>query len=319
MKRIFELESYDLKDLTADKLVKIIRNSEGRTLMSETVVSCEPLSYGTTNAELAASFGADMITLNVFDFDNPFIHGLDDLKAENIEEKGFLAAQSEALLKTISKNKGDGNYIRRFRKIVGRPIGVNLEPISESNPVEYPKGLTLTKENIVKAVELGFDYIVITGNPKTGIAIEDIKNGIELARSIAGDDLLIIAGKMHGAGGKNVYDGKEIKKLAKAGAHVVMIGAPGTVPGMTLNIAKKLVDIIHENGALAKTAMGTSQEGATPDTIRRIAFESKMSGADIIHIGDAGFSGIADPENIKEASIAIRGKRHTYRRIACRR
>ena len=34
------------------------------------------------------------------------------------------------------------------------------------------------------------------------------------------------------------------------------------------------------------------------------------------HIGDAGFCGIALPENIMALSIAIRGKRHTYHKIA---
>lgn len=37
---------------------------------------------------------------------------------------------------------------------------------------------------------------------------------------------------------------------------------------------------------------------------------------DIQHIGDAGYSGVADPENLMALSIAIRGKRHTYYRMA---
>jgi hypothetical protein len=43
---------------------------------------------------------------------------------------------------------------------------------------------------------------------------------------------------------------------------------------------------------------------------------SKMTGADILHIGDAGYSGMANPENILAFSLAIRGRRHTYRRMA---
>jgi hypothetical protein len=42
----------------------------------------------------------------------------------------------------------------------------------------------------------------------------------------------------------------------------------------------------------------------------------KMAGTDIHHIGDSGCTGIAIPENIMEYSIAIRGKRHTYIRMA---
>lgn len=40
------------------------------------------------------------------------------------------------------------------------------------------------------------------------------------------------------------------------------------------------------------------------------------AGADIHHIGDSGYMGMALPENITAYSVAIRGKRHTYRRMA---
>ncbi|HBT16182.1 MAG TPA: PEP phosphonomutase, partial [Firmicutes bacterium] len=42
----------------------------------------------------------------------------------------------------------------------------------------------------------------------------------------------------------------------------------------------------------------------------------KMTGTDLHHLGDAGYPGIAIPENIMSYSIAIRGKRHTYSRMA---
>ena len=50
--------------------------------------------------------------------------------------------------------------------------------------------------------------------------------------------------------------------------------------------------------------------------IRQIALMCKMAGADIHHIGDSGYMGMALPENITAYSVAIRGKRHTYRRMA---
>lgn len=64
------------------------------------------------------------------------------------------------------------------------------------------------------------------------------------------------------------------------------------------------------------TAIGTSQEGADPETIRSIALMAKQSGTDLHHIGDSGLPGIAVPENIMTYSIVIRGIRHTYRRMA---
>ncbi len=43
-----------------------------------------------------------------------------------------------------------------------------------------------------------------------------------------------------------------------------------------------------------------------------------MAGADVHHIGDAGYSGVAIPENIMALSMAVRGRRHTWFRIAAR-
>ncbi len=43
----------------------------------------------------------------------------------------------------------------------------------------------------------------------------------------------------------------------------------------------------------------------------------KMAGTDIHHLGDTGYFGMALPENIMAYSIAVRGVRHTYHRMAC--
>ncbi len=42
----------------------------------------------------------------------------------------------------------------------------------------------------------------------------------------------------------------------------------------------------------------------------------KMTGTDIHHLGDSGYTGVAVPENITAYSVAIKGKRHTYRRMS---
>ena len=41
-----------------------------------------------------------------------------------------------------------------------------------------------------------------------------------------------------------------------------------------------------------------------------------MTGTDIHHIGDTGVPGMALPQNIMAYSIAIRGERHTYHKMA---
>ena len=42
------------------------------------------------------------------------------------------------------------------------------------------------------------------------------------------------------------------------------------------------------------------------------------AGADVLHLGDADYSGVAEPMNVLAASVAIRGRRHAYRRMALR-
>ena len=45
--------------------------------MSECIISYTPYIKEVSNLELASSFGADMLTLNTFDFEKPFIFGID--------------------------------------------------------------------------------------------------------------------------------------------------------------------------------------------------------------------------------------------------
>lgn len=308
MKRIFELSMEDIRNTNKAELLNIIRSSEGRTVMAETVIAAPPLIGGVSNPELAASFGADMITLNAFDFDYPIVWGIDDLAFS-----GELKDLYKELTEKAGQNLNDKNYISKLRNIVGRFIGVNMEPVPEHST--YNKGRTLTKENLLKAKEYGFDYIVITGNPNTGVTTETILEGIKMAKDLLEDKVMIIAGKMHGAGGENIYDKSILVDFVKSGADVVLIPAIGTVPGIDLELGKAMISAVHEAGGLGLTAFGTSQEGAQKSVIENIAIMCKMAGADIQHIGDAGLCGIALPENIMALSTAIRGVRHTYRRI----
>jgi hypothetical protein len=310
VKRIFELTTSDVEGLNKNDVKDIIKNSEGRTVMSETIISYTPYIREVSNLELAASFGADMITLNTFNFEKPFIFGIDGganllLSIDNLATK---------IGDQIKYNLTNKDYIKNVRKLVGRMIGVNLEPVPEGST--YERGYILNRNNLEKVKEYGFDYIVITGNPNTGVNESTICEGIKLAKEILGDSTLIIAGKMHGAGSGNIYDENAIKMFIDCGADVILIPAPGTVPGYDLDLAKKIITLIHENEALAMTTIGTSQEGSSKSIIEQIALNSKMAGADIQHIGDCGTFGIALPENIMALSVTIRGVRHTYRRMA---
>ena len=133
--------------------------------------------------------------------------------------------------------------------------------------------------------------------------------------------MILTAVKMHASGiiseaGEKILTEKDVEAFVDAGADVILLPAPGTVPGITMEYAGNLIRKAHEKGALAMTTIGTSQEGADEATVRQIALMCKMAGADIHHIGDSGYMGMALPENITAYSVAIRGKRHTYRRMA---
>lgn len=309
--RMFDLFYEDYFKMDRQDLISTIRNTEGRTLMAETIISTFPLLDGVSNPETAAAFSADMITLNTFNLDAPFVFGYDDA---HLSPLTGIPDYANAIQQIIEKNRTNPNYLNNLKKVVGRFIGVNLEPVPENST--YPNGLRCSEKNLHKVKELGFDYVVITANPSTGVTSEGIKSGILSARKILGEKVLLIAGKMHGAGSGNIYDTETLDAFIKAGADVVLLPAPGTVPGFTVDLAKNIIDSIHEHGALAMTTIGTSQEGATESYIESVAQMAKMAGADIQHTGDCGVSGMTPPENLLRMSITIRGRRHTYRRMA---
>lgn len=260
--------------------------------MTETVVAIEPLLGDLTNAELAVSFGSDMVLLNCFDCNNPEIKGLPECD----------------------------NPVEKLKEIVGRPIGCNLEPVDlEAELMEERRvistGRQARKETYIKAQELGFNFICLTGNPGVGVSNHSICEAIKEAKKYFKG--LIIAGKMHAAGiDEPIVDMNSIKEFIEAGADVILMPAVNTVPGLSEQEVTEACRYIKAHGALSLSAIGTSQEGADEGTIREIALLNKRCGIDIQHIGDAGFCGIALPENIMTLSIAIRGKRHTYHKIA---
>ena len=292
MKRLLNCTTSEMLSMNKDELKQSILASEGRTIMTETVVACPPLLGDLTNAELAVSFGSDMVLLNVFDCNNPHINGLPETDEP----------------------------VKLLKKLVGRPVGCNLEPIDENakmmeNRLEISSGRHATKETFIKAKELGFDFICLTGNPGTGVSNASIENAIKLAKEYFGG--MIIAGKMHSSGiDEALVDLDSIERFIDAGADIILMPAVYTVPGLSEEEVTAACKLIKSKGALSLSSIGTSQEGSDEGTIRQIALVNKRCGIDIQHIGDAGWCGIALPENIMALSIAIRGKRWTYHTIA---
>lgn len=299
-KRLIDTTARQLASYNKQELLTSIADSEGRTLAAETIGTVTPMLVDITNAEFVTSLGADLIMLNVFDVNEPVIQGLPQVPPEEV--------------------------VREVKRLTGRMVAINLEPAivkdTEDNSVwNLTKGRQATPENAKKAADMGVDMIVLTGNPGVGVENDAILQALSQLKEAVGDRVILTAGKMHASGifseaGEKILTENEVESFVDAGADVILLPAPGTVPGISMEYATKLIKRAHEKGALAMTTIGTSQEGADEDTIRQIALMCKMAGADIHHIGDSGYMGMALPENIMAYSVAIRGKRHTYRRMA---
>ena len=303
MKRILDCQGSDFRDMTSKELLAAIGGAEGRTIACETIGSIMPMLGDITNAEFAAAMGADILLLNVFDVQNPVIRGLPKTEPDQV--------------------------IAKLKQLTGRPIGINLEPVeqvlSSTDPEENMWAMTAgrkaTLENAKKAADMGVNFILLTGNPGIGVTNTAIVQTLRLYKQELGDRLVLAAGKMHASGiltegAEKIITREDIRSFAEAGADIILLPAPGTVPGITMEYVRDLVSYAHSLGCLTITAIGTSQEGADIATIRQIALMCKMTGTDIHHLGDSGYGGMALPENIQAYSIAVRGIRHTYRRMA---
>ena len=300
MKRILSCHASDFAKMNKKDLLGAIAASEGRTIACETIGAIMPMLGDLTNAEFVCAMGADIVLLNMFDVQRPVINALPPCEAKET--------------------------IRTLKKLTGRPVGINLEPVAPgggeaSGMWAMTPGRRATAENARLAADMGVDMILLTGNPGMGVTNAAIIETLRSLKEAVGDRVILAAGKMHAAGvlsegAQQILTKEDVAAFADAGAEIILMPAPGTVPGMTMEAVRELVIYAHGLGCLTITAIGTSQEGADTDTIRRIALMAKMAGTDIHHLGDTGYGGMALPENIMAYSIAVRGIRHTYHRMA---
>ncbi|SQI34563.1 Uncharacterised protein [Serratia plymuthica] len=167
MKRYLDCTATDLANITKDNLLYAIRASEGRILVSESIAVTQPLLNNVTNAELAASQGADMLLLNLFDVNQPRIEGLPD-------------------------GVPPQEVLRELQRLTGRVIGVNLEavdPAFTSTHNEFwqmTAGRAATAENARKLYELGARMVVLTGNPNNGVSNQAIAAALKQIRDDVG-------------------------------------------------------------------------------------------------------------------------------------
>lgn len=302
MKRILDCHASDFKEMGREELLHAIAAGEGRAIACETIGCIMPMLGDITNAEFAASMGADILLLNMFDVKKPYIAALPKTEPCDV--------------------------VHKLKELTGRPIGINLEPVEQSAIEEQAgsmwamtEGRMATLDNAKAAAEMGVNFVLLTGNPGNGVTNTAIIETLRLYKKELGDKLIFAAGKMHASGilseaGEKIITKEDIKEFVEAGADIILLPAPGTVPGISMEYVRELVSYAHSLNVLTITAIGTSQEGADVATMRQIALMCKMTGTDIHHLGDSGYGGMALPENIQAYSVAIRGIRHTYRRMA---
>ena len=217
MKRILDCHSSDFANISPRELLDAIAGSEGRTIACETIGAIMPMLGDITNAEFAAAMGADILLLNLFDVQKPHINGLPKTEPENV--------------------------IRKLKELTGRPIGINLEPVEQVLSAEDPEenmwaitgGRKATMENARKAVDMGVNFILLTGNPGIGVTNEAIEQTLRLYKKEFGDRVILAAGKMHASGiltegAENIITKKDIDAFVAAGADILLFPAPGTVP-----------------------------------------------------------------------------------------
>ncbi|MGP1612884.1 MAG: DUF7916 family protein [Catonella sp.] len=290
-KRLLNCVASDIRKMSSEELKNAIIASEGRTILGETVVTAAPLFEDVTNAEVMSAFGADLILLNEYDVFTKYINGM------NVD-----------------------NPISYIKELTGKPIGINLEPVDETAEgmeelITLPLGRRATKETFEEAWKQGIDFILLTGNPDTGVSNNSIMNSIEVAKKYFKG--LVFAGKMHTAGfSEKILSEDAIMGFMDKGADGILIPAVGTAPGIGEAESSVIVDKVKMRGGITISAVGTSQESADTDTIRQIGLCNKRVGFDIHHLGDGGYGRVPDPENLMALSICIRGKRHTYMKMS---
>ena len=292
VKRFISSNASEILSMTAPELKQSIKASEGRVILSENVAFKESYIGDVTNAEIARSFGADLILLNGIDIFQPFVAGLDAKE----------------------------DFVQELHRLVGRPIGINLEPVDSQAQMAgerliIDEGRQASLATIQRAEELGVDFICLTGNPGTGVTNQAIIDTIRVVKeNFSG---LLIAGKMHASGvDEPVADLEAIAQFIEAGVDIVLAPAVGSVPGFDEQDLKQIVRLAHQKGALVMSAIGTSQESADEDIVKQMAIRNKICGVDIQHIGDSVYGCLAPVENIFAMSKALRGQRHTISMIS---
>lgn len=288
--RILDLDRDQLAALRGRDLTRAVAAAEGRTMVAEVfaeraALSPHPDGRGVHNAELVAAFGADIVVLNLIE------RAWD---GERLRLPGL----------------GEFTSFTELAQVIGRPIGVNLEP------GDVPEIRRATPHGARRLVDMGAAMLCITANPGTGGSYAGMARVTEQLRTALGPDAALWSGKMHHAGHPERVTVPALTALVDAGADGVVMPLPGTLPGVTRELAAEAVAAVQDAGAIVMGAIGTSQEGSHTDVAPHLALTAKECGYDAHHFGDSYLPGMCDPELLYAYAVAVRGRRHTWNRMS---
>ena len=295
IKRILDATASDFGAMNGAQLAESIRLAEGRTLAAEAICSSASPIEGISHGELAAAMGADLVALDGYDPLSPRISGVgDDLL-------------------------GDAP-LKRYADLLGRPVGINLIS-AEPEQAASLGGRLITKVSVDAAVAQGLDCLFLYSRPLQGGTPAMQAEAAHMVKQRHSDQVMVIGVPSFLKPPPRDADSyashrDEISRLLDSGCAGVAMPMPGSKQGWMADRTAAFIDLAHNKGGLVWLFITGSVEGAPASVMHDLALLGKQLGADAFRLDDAGLSGMASPENILAFSLALRGERHTYRRMA---
>ena len=204
------------------------------------------------------------------------------------------------------------------KRLLGRPLGINMIVAASDAPLG---GRLVNSDNLERAAAHGADIIFLYARPGQGGTPAMQSKAAATARRVLGEAVLLVGVPSFSqppprdSNTMQLYE-QQIEGLLDAGCDGIGLPMPGSKQGWLFESACGLVDHIHAGGGLAWAFVTGSVEGAQLEVMRSLALMAKQLGVDAVRLDEAGLSGMPEPENILAFSLALRGKRHTYLRMA---
>lgn len=300
--------------LSPAELKTAIAMSEGRTVTAVARVRGANACDGVSNMELCAAFGADIIALGLYDPHNPYFPGLPDLVIDEAEREVLAQVQIEM---------GRGWTLSRVRELVGRPVAAALYGTESSFPDEMEASFVRSPATVANAELLASQGADIIQIMDWLAPIEVIAERLREIKDAVGDQALISFARPNGWGlfghlaPEEFISTGDVTVLAESGIDILELPTVGTQSGTDLSTVQEWVKIAHRRDVLVNLWIASSQEGGDTDTIKNLAWDFRKTGADIITISDVNLTeAVPEPENILTLGMAIRGRRHTFRRMS---